>query len=80
VLTDPTGSALAQCKTADQHYWRHQAEQLGHVVVIYGARIGVRRPGGTAPDRYNDQTRAAKLSRSRGDGMVNWGIVQLTAK
>jgi len=78
VLTDPTGLALARCTTVGQSDWRHRAEELGQVVVIYGPRIGVQRPSGTPPDRYD--TRAAELSRSQANGMANWGIVRFITK
>ena len=80
VLTDPTGSALARCRVANQPRWRDFAGRLGKVVVIYGPSIGVRRPGGMPKDRYDDHARAAELSHARATGTANWGIVQFISR
>lgn len=76
VLTDATGSVLAQSTAPEQSRWRDLAERLGHVVVIYGPMVGVRSPSGTPQDHYDDAVRAAELSQSKATGKANWGIVR----
>jgi hypothetical protein len=76
VLIDPTGSVLAQATAPEQSRWRDLAERLGQVVVIYGPEVGVRSPSGTLQDHYDDNARAAELSRSRATGTANGGIVR----
>lgn len=76
VLTDPTGSVLAQTTAPEQSRWRNLAERLGQVVIIYGPEVGVRSPSGILQDHYDDNARAAELSQSRATGTANWGIVR----
>jgi len=76
VLTDPTGSVLAQATASGQSRWRDLAGRSGQVVVIYGPQVGVRPPSGMLRDHYDDHARAAELSQSRAAGAANWGIVR----
>jgi hypothetical protein len=76
VLTDPTGTIVAQFAAAGDPSWQRQAAELGWVVVIYGAQIGVRLPPGATNESYNDQERARELRASRQAARVAAGVVR----
>jgi hypothetical protein len=68
-LTDPTGTLIAECEisagdSAREPAWTAQAMTAGQILIAYGTRVGVRVPHGLPASRYDDQYRAAELSKS----------------
>jgi hypothetical protein len=68
-LSDPTGTLVARCKVGpdegvDEAAWVAQATSTGHVLVVYGMKVGVRVPDGIPARRYDDRARANELGRS----------------
>jgi hypothetical protein len=57
--------------------WLTEAARLGTVLIVYGARVGVRAPRGVTTAQYGDRQRAAELANGRARGFVaaariNW--------
>lgn len=71
-LVTPAGNVLASGMLRYPPGWADAARSIGHVLVIYGVRVGVRPPAGQS---YNDRDRRAELDDSRQVGAAAWGIV-----
>lgn len=81
-LTDPTGTLIASCAVSipdalGEPAWTAQAISAGKILIIYGMRVGVRVPDGVPDSHYNDQYRAAELSKSLFSQQACAGIVRL---
>lgn len=79
-LSDPTDAVLAEFTVPDEPAWFAAAGQRGKAVVIYGPRIGVRRPGSVPARNWDDNARAAELDEFKGYQMVAWGVVPFASQ
>lgn len=69
-LRDRAGNVWARVPAAPSPQWCAAADRDGHVVVIYGAWVGVRTPSGVRDAQYGPAQRAAELRAARNRGQV----------
>ena len=73
-LVGPFDQVLAEVDLRLPAGWPEAARATGHVLVVYGARVGVGRPDGGRS--YNDDDRRGELQASRRAGTVAAGLVR----
>jgi hypothetical protein len=76
VLRDTNGDTWASSPVTPDPRWVSAAASYGHVMVLYGPQLGVRRPPSTSPDRYTTGARAAEFRQAREYGLVTAAIVR----
>lgn len=77
VLTEPSGQPIARAPAPDYPPgWLEAATEAGHVLVVYGPKIGVRTPPGA--QSWRDADRRGELADATRTGMAAWGLVRWT--
>jgi hypothetical protein len=74
-LSDPTGTVLAKFRHAPDPQWRTAAHTQGHVLVLYGGELGVRKPDGLAAIEYDDRARDQELHAALAGATVLTALV-----
>ncbi|GAA1800344.1 hypothetical protein HC028_16940 [Planosporangium flavigriseum] len=69
-LRDAAGNLWARVPADPDPEWLAAAGRDGHVVVLYGAWLGVRTPSGVRDSQYGPAQRAAELRAARPRGHV----------
>lgn len=74
-LRDSASNEWAQVRVNPSPRWLAAAGRDGHVVVLYGAWLGVRPPCGVRDTQYGPAQRAAELRAARAWGQVAVAVV-----
>ncbi|MEU8330060.1 tetratricopeptide repeat protein [Micromonospora sp. NPDC048839] len=75
-LLDRKGGLWASASLQPASIWRAAAEKEGRVLVLYGVRLGVRKPYRISDQQFSSSVRAKELREARALGLVGAGLVR----